>query len=122
MESPFKGKNSPSGVNILIPCSIEEYKKAFKNESAFRRELYLSLVLIIVGFVIGETEAQKILLVSSIIILLIIEFLSKILKISSDKILFNNYFLSKKIKYVGNATIFLAITNALITWIVILFF
>jgi|TARA_B110000037_G_scaffold65886_1_gene80320 diacylglycerol kinase (ATP) len=101
---------------------LEEFKEALKNENVLRQEFFLSLVLIPTGFLIGETSTQKILLISSILLIPISEILNYSIKFSVEIMLKENQHLSKKIKHIGSTAIFLAIGNVFITWILILFF
>ena len=122
MESSFKEKTSLNKIIKALVCLIEGFKQIFKNEVAFRQELYLSLILIPAGFLIGESGTQKALLVSSIVIIPIVELLNSAVEAAVDRISFDNHHLAKRIKDIGSAAVFLAIGNAFITWIVILFF
>ena len=122
MESSFKEKTSLNKIIKALVCLIEGFKQIFKNEVAFRQELYLSLILIPAGFLIGETGVQKTLLISSIVMIQIIELLNRILDNTFDKILFDNHSLLKRAKSIGNTFVFLAFGNAFITWSLILFY
>ena len=122
MDSYFNEKTSLDKIIKTFGGLIEGFKEAFKNEVAFRQEFYLSLILILAGFLIGETEIQKTLLISSIIMIQIIELLNRVLGNTLDKILFDNHSLLKKAKNIGDAFVFLSFGNAFITWILILFF
>ena len=101
--------------------SINVFKKAFKSEAAFRQEFYLSLLLIIIGFQIGETSIQKTFLILSIISLQLTELLNRVLESNSNIIIFNNSHLLKNAKTIGTTSIFIAIGGAFFTWIFILF-
>ena len=122
MNSSFRKKISLDKFINIFHCLTRILKNTFENEKAFRQEFLLSLSLILVGFLIGETGIQKILLVLSIILIPISEILNYSIESFADRVQFNNEHLSKLIKYIGSVAIFLAITNAFITWIVILFF
>jgi diacylglycerol kinase (ATP) len=122
MVNLFKNKTELNELIKDFHFSMKGFKKALKNEDASRKEFYLSLVLILVGFIIGETGIQKILLILSILLIPLTEILNYSLESSADRMSFNNHHLSKIIKYIGVTAIFLAIGNAFITWILILFF
>ena len=122
MKSFFRKKISLGKFINIFYCLTRILKNTFENEKDFRQEFLLSLSLVLVGFLIGETDMQKTLLVLSIILIPISEILNYSIGSCADRILFNNQYLSQKIKYIGNVAILLAITNAFITWIVILFF
>ena len=122
MESPFKGK---TGLKRLINAffySIEGFKSAFKNENAFRQELILAIILIPTGILIGENGFQKALLVSSILAVLIVELLNSGIEATVDRISLEKNSLAKRAKDVGSAAVFLTIVNAILTWLIILFF
>ena len=122
MKSSFRKKISLDKLINIFHCLTRILKNTFENEKAFRQEFILSLSLVLVGFLIGETGMQKILLVLSIILIPISEILNYSIESFADRVQFSNQHLSKLIKYIGSVAIFLAITNAFITWIVILFF
>ena len=122
MKSSFTGKISLDKFINIFHCLTRILKNTFENEKAFRQEFLLSLCLVLIGFLIGETGIQKILLILSIIFVPISEILNYSIGSFADRMSFNNQNLSQKIKYIGSVAIFLAITNAFITWIVILFF
>ena len=122
MKSFFRKKISLGKFIKIFYCLTRILKNTFENEKDFRQEFLLSLSLVLVGFLIGETGMQKTLLVLSIILIPISEILNYSIGSCADRILFNNQYLSQKIKYIGSIAILLAITNALLTWFLILFF
>ena len=122
MKSSFRKKISLDNFINTFHCLTRILKNTFENEKDFRQEFLLSLSLVLVGFLIGETGMQKTLLVLSIILIPISEILNYSIGSCADRILFNNQYLSQKIKYIGSIAILLAITNALLTWFLILFF
>ena len=56
--------------------SMQGLTAAFKNEAAFRQEIYLAIILIPLGFYLGETGVEIALLVSVILLLLITELIN----------------------------------------------
>ena len=122
MESPFKGKTGLKRLINAFGYSIEGFKSAFKNENAFRQELILALILIPTGILIGENGFQKALLVSSILAVLIVELLNSGIEATVDRISLEKNSLAKRAKDIGSAAVFLTIVNAILTWLIILFF
>tara|TARA_B100001250_G_scaffold372945_1_gene358783 strand:+ start:640 stop:1008 length:369 start_codon:yes stop_codon:yes gene_type:complete len=122
MTSIFKGKTSLKRLIKAFGYSIEGFKESYKNEAAIRQEFILSIILIPIGFLIGETGIQKALLISSIIIIPLVELLNSAIEATVDRISSENHHLAKRAKDIGSAAVFLAIGNAFVTWILILFF
>ena len=122
MNSSFRKKISLDKFINIFHCLTRILRNTFENEKAFQQEFILSLSLVLVGFLIGETGMQKTLLILSIIFVPLSEILNYSIGSCADKMLFNNQNLSKKIKCIGSVAIFLSIGNAFITWILILFF
>lgn len=122
MESPFKGKTGLKRLVNAFGYSIEGFKSAFKNEDAFRQELILAIILIPTGILIGENGFQKALLVSSILAVLIVELLNSGIEATVDRISLEKNSLAKRAKDIGSAAVFLTIVNAILTWLIILFF
>jgi len=122
LKSFFRTKISLDKFINIFYCLTRILRNTFAKEKAFQQEFLLSLSLVIAGFLIGETGMQKTLLILSIVLIPLSEILNYSIESCADKISFNNHHLSQKIKYIGNVAILLAITNAFITWIVILFF
>jgi len=122
MESPFRGKTGLKRLINAFGYSIEGFKSAFKNEDAFRQELILAIILIPTGILIGENGFQKALLVSSILAVLIVELLNSGIEATVDRISLEKNSLAKRAKDIGSAAVFLTIVNAMLTWLIILFF
>ena len=122
MTSLFKDKTGLKRLINAFGYSIEGFKEAYKNEVAIRQEFILSIILIPIGFLIGETGIQKALLISSIIIIPLVELLNSAIEATVDRISSENHHLAKRAKDIGSAAVFLAIGNAFITWILILYF
>ena len=59
--------------------SMQGLTAAFKNEAAFRQEIYLSIILIPLGFYLGENGVEIALLVSVILLVLITELINVVL-------------------------------------------
>ena len=121
MENQFKSKTSAAILIDKFESSIYLFKTTFKHDKKIRQEIYLAISLIPLGLLVGETLSQKFLLVSSVLITVIIEFLKHLIQAAVDTISFENIYLTRYLKNVVTVAVFLAIINLFLTWVFILF-
>lgn len=118
--SALKGK---TGLRRLINAtrySAQGFKAAWKTEDAFRQESVLAVILIPVAVLLPVSLVYKLLLIGSIILVLIVEVLNSAIEAVVDRFGGEIHPLSGKAKDLGSATVLLALTLALITWVSIL--
>ncbi|MBU3606971.1 diacylglycerol kinase [Polynucleobacter nymphae] len=89
---------------------------AFLEESAFRQELSLFAFLTPVAFFLPIGYLEKALLVSSLIMVLVVELLNSSVEAAIDRISFEHHDLSKRAKDFGSAAVMLALLIALLMW------
>ena len=94
---------------------------AFAAEQAFRQEVMLALVLIPAGFWLGQTAIEKILLVGSMLLVLIVELLNTAVETVVDRIGPERHVLSGLAKDVGSAAVLLSFLVLLLVWGLLLF-
>ncbi len=119
-DNPHKGNK---GITRAFRAAINSWNGliyAFKEESAFRQELGLSLVLIPLAIYLPVTPIEKILLIASVILVLIIELLNSSVEAAIDRISFEVHDLSKRAKDFGSAAVMLALLLCGLTWLIIL--
>ena len=119
-DNPHKGNK---GITRAFRAAINSWNGliyAFKEESAFRQELALSLVLIPLAIYLPVTPIEKILLIASVILVLIIELLNSSVEAAIDRISFEVHDLSKRAKDFGSAAVMLALLLCALTWVIIL--
>ena len=92
-----------------LRCSLLGFKAAFKNESAFRQELALSIFFIPYGMWIGEDGTQKILLIALVVLVLIVELLNSAIEAIVDRVGLEHHELSGRAKDLGSAAVFLSL-------------
>lgn len=95
-------------------------KAAFKHESAFRQELLLCLILFPVAIWFAESAVEYALLLSSLLLILIVELLNSGIEAVVDRFGGELHQLSGRAKDIGSAAVLLALINAVIIWGVIL--
>lgn len=89
------------------------------SEVAFRQELVLFTVLAPTAIWLGQTPAEKALLVSSLLIVLVVELINSAIEAAIDRLSSDHHPLSGRAKDMGSAAVFLAIINAIVVWLVI---
>ncbi len=118
--NPHKGNK---GLTRAFRAAINSWNGliyAFKEESAFRQELALSLILIPLAIYLPVSPIEKILLIASVILVLIIELLNSSVEAAIDRISFEVHDLSKRAKDFGSAAVMLALILCGLTWVIIL--
>jgi len=96
-------------------------RAAWCHEAAFRQEILLAVILTPVALWLGQSAVERVLLVTSLILVLIVELLNTGLEAVVDRIGPERHELSGRAKDMGSAAVFLACLNALLTWFVLLF-
>ena len=112
-----------TGIKRIINAAGYSYAgfiAAFKNEAAFRQELLLVAILVPVAFWFGEGNIEKVLLVSSLLLVLIVELINSAIESAIDRIGSEQHELSGRAKDIGSAAVSLALINALLIWVSLL--
>lgn len=105
----------------VILYSLAGLQAAFRKEWAFRLELLICVFAMPLGLYLGNTLIQKILLVSSLIGILIVELINSAIETVVDRISLDQHELSKQAKDIGSAAVFVSVINAIFVWGMILF-
>lgn len=97
------------------------FKAAYKHEESIRLELLAMAVFCPLGIYLGDTGVERVLLVCSIIAVFLIELINSAIEAVVDRFGGEIHHLSGRAKDIGSAAVFVAITTAVITWILIIF-
>ncbi|MBM9613072.1 diacylglycerol kinase [Desulfobulbus rhabdoformis] len=120
-----QGKINGTGLGRIIRaavCSKAGILAAFRNEAAFRQEVLLCAVLLPVALWLGENSIERALLISSLLLVLIVELINTAIEVVVDRISADRHELSGLAKDVGSAAVFVALVLACIDWGLILLF
>jgi diacylglycerol kinase (ATP) len=120
-ESPHKGKTGLKRVWNALFYSIEGYRAAWKHEDAFRQETMLAVVLIPLAFFLADAALERALMVSSILLVLIVELVNSAIEATVDRISLDNHLLAKRAKDIGSGAVLIALINVLVVWGLVLF-
>ena len=120
-ESPFKGKTGIPRLINAFGYSVDGFKAAFKNEDAFRQELFLSAVLVPLGLYLGKTGVEKALLVSVVLLVLIVELFNSAIEAAVDHTSIDVHPLAKRAKDIASASVIVALAIVIGVWALVLF-
>lgn len=114
----------PTGFSRLVRAffySLSGLRHAFASEAAFRLECFFFLFLCPIALLIDVEKAERVALVGSLFLVLIVELINSALETTINRISTEIHPLSKQVKDMGSASVFIALMNVLITWAIILF-
>lgn len=113
-----------TGIRRIINACVYSYygyKATWQNEAAFRQEIALLVVTTPMALWFGQTIIEKLLLVGSLVLVLLVELLNSAIEAAVDRVGLDHHELSGRAKDIGSAAVNLALIWAAITWISILF-
>ena len=120
MKSPYKGKTGIKRLLNAFKYSVAGTLAAFKHEDAFRQEVILSIILIPLAIYLGQTTIEQALMITSILLIIIVELLNSSVEATVDRISVKRHKLSKRAKDIGSAAVFFSLINAAVIWFLIL--
>ena len=120
MKSPYKGKTGLRRLINAFGYSIAGTLAAFKHEDAFRQEVILSAFLIPLALYLGQTVIEQALMITSILLVIIVELLNSSVEATVDRISVKRHKLSKRAKDIGSAAVFFSLINATVIWFLLL--
>ncbi len=118
-------KPGKTGIARIIDAggySMQGFAAAFKHEAAFREELLLCIVLLPLAIWLGDSGLESALMIASLFIVLIVEILNSAIEAVVDRLGSEIHELSGRAKDMGSAAVFLALSNVVVVWGLILFF
>jgi diacylglycerol kinase (ATP) len=120
MKSPYKGKTGLRRLMNAFGYSIAGTLAAFKHEDAFRQEVILAIILTPVAIYCGETPVDQALMISSLLLVIIVELLNSSIEATVDRISVKHHKLAKRAKDIGSAAVFFSLINTAVIWFLIL--
>ena len=93
----------------------------FHNEKGFRLELLVAVVLIPIALILPLKGIEKILLICSVLLVLVVELLNTAIESSVDRVSEETHHLSKRAKDAGSAAVFISLFIMGTTWFTLCF-
>ena len=101
--------------------SAEGLRACFRSEEAFRIESILSVFLIPLAVILGETALETAMLLFPIVLVLLVELLNSAIEAVVDRVSLDYHELSKKAKDIASGAVFVSLMTFLLIWSVLLF-
>lgn len=115
--------NKTKGLKRIVNAarySLKGFKAAWRNEAAFRQESIATFIAIVIAFWLDIDAITRILLISSVLLVLIIEILNSAIEAVVDRVGTDYHELSGRAKDFGSAAVLLSIILALFMWFLLL--
>lgn len=103
-------------ILTAIRHPLRGIKIAFLSETTLRLEIGIFIVLLPLAFILGANVLDQVLLISSWILVIIMELVNTAIETIVDRIGLDHHKLSAKAKDIGSAAVLVAGLNAAITW------
>ncbi|MBP6124188.1 MULTISPECIES: diacylglycerol kinase [Providencia] len=100
--------------------SLKGLKAAWVNEAAFRQEAVAAVIAIIIAFYLDISYIDRILLVSVVVLVAIVELINSAIEAVVDRVGSEFHELSGRAKDIGSAAVFISIGLALFVWGIVL--
>ena len=128
-------------INVMSPNNIDPsvhkhtgYNRLFKagvcslaglgyamHEVAFRFEVVVGSILIISSLFLPLTLVERLILIGSVLLVLIVEVLNSAIEAVVDDISLENRSLAKQAKDMGSAAVFIALVNCGLCWTTVVY-
>lgn len=116
-DNPYKTHRGLKRVWLAAGHSMHGFYFAIREESAFRQELCLAILMAPWIFVTPFSGTDRVLLLGSLILVLIVELLNSGIEAAIDRISFEAHSLSKRAKDYGSAAVLLSLLLCGGTWL-----
>ncbi|WP_092594661.1 MULTISPECIES: diacylglycerol kinase [Burkholderiaceae] len=117
--NPHKGNRGLTRAWHAAINSLSGLRYAVLEESAFRQELTLVVILTPCAFILPVSVVERVMLLGTLLLVLIVELLNSSVEAAIDRISLERHSLSKRAKDFGSAAVMLALILCGGTWLAI---
>ncbi len=113
------------GFTRVIKATFYSYKgiiAAYRYEAAFRQEVAFAAFLVPLAFWLDVSKLERIVLISTIFFVLIVELLNSGIESVVDRVGYEHHELAGRAKDMGSAAVSLSLFLLLFVWIGVIFF
>lgn len=101
---------------FALKHSYDGLRTTFRSESAFRQETVLAAVLVPCAYLLPVTAAERVMLIGSVLLILLVELLNSAIEAVVDRISLDRHELSRRAKDCGSAAVLIALLICAMTW------
>jgi diacylglycerol kinase (ATP) len=116
VSNPHKGRSGLDRIRRATGYSWAGLCAAYSGESAFRQEVWLSVVAAPLALWLGQGWVEVALLLGSLMLVLIVELLNSGIEAAIDRVSFDLHELSKRAKDLASAAVMLSLLLAAGIW------
>lgn len=116
-------KPGNTGVKRIVKAagySMQGLRAAFQHEAAFRQELLLAAIFIPLALFVGDTAAERSILIGASVLVLVVELVNSAIEALVDRVGTEHHELSGRAKDLGSAAVLLTLALLAYVWIDIL--
>ena len=115
--NPHKTHRGIKRIWLATGHSLQGFSFAVREESAFRQELFLAMLMLPWVWVFDFNLVERALLVATVILVLVTELINSGIEAAIDRISFEAHSLSKRAKDYGSAAVLLCLLLCGYTWL-----
>jgi diacylglycerol kinase (ATP) len=115
-------KPAQTGLQRILDATVYSFAglaAAWRHEAAFRQECVLVAMLLPLAFWLGQTTAERAVLISSLFVVIITELLNSAIEVLTDRVGSERHELSGRAKDLASAAVMLSLVLVLCVWGVI---
>jgi diacylglycerol kinase (ATP) len=121
MKSPNKHPVGLPHIPHALKNAQAGLRAAWQHEDAFRQEIFVAAIAIPVALFSPADKTGKILMISSILLVLIIELVNSAVEAAVDHTSLDQHPFAKRAKDIAGAAVLMCIVNAVVIWFTVLF-
>ena len=109
-----------TGVTRIVAATRNSFngiRDAWKHESAFRQDVALSVILLVLSFFLADTMVEWLLLIMPLFLLIIVEIINSAIENTVDRFGGERHVLSGRAKDMGSAGVFFCLVLIGIVWL-----
>ena len=120
---PQMERDKPIGLTRLVRAfgySFQGFRHAWREEAAFRQEVFLAMAVIPIGLYCGRSGVERALLVSPMLLILVVEILNSAVEAVVDRSGTERHPLAGMAKDMGSAAVMLSFVLLGTVWLLVL--